>query len=212
MGLVMRIAIALVAAVFAALPAAAGEIRIEVRSDGTKVMVNEPSEARTRRLAQRLLPVPDTDTLGWIEEHAFRADLDPKLVQAVIQVESGYNPRALSRKGAMGLMQLMPGTARDLAVDDPWSPEQNVRGGTTYLRRLIDRFGDLELALAAYNAGPEAVVQHAGVPPFAETREYVRRIIQLFTGEDAELLEGRKVHIERDADNRIRLTTAGLGG
>lgn len=208
----MRSALALLVALVAAWPAAAGEIRIEVRPDGKKVMVNEPGEARSRRLAQRLLPVPDGEMLGSIEEHASRADLDPKLVQAVIQVESGYNPRALSRKGAMGLMQLMPQTARELAVDDPWDPDQNVRGGTTYLRRMIDRFGDLELALAAYNAGPEAVVQHAGVPPYAETRDYVRKIFHLFTGEDAELLEGRKVRIERDADNRIRLTTAGFGG
>lgn len=208
----MRSALALLVALAAAWPAAAGEIRIEVRPDGKKVMVNEPGEARSRRLAQRLLPVPDGAMLGWIEEHASRADLDPKLVQAVIQVESGYNPRALSRKGAMGLMQLMPQTARELAVDDPWDPEQNVRGGTTYLRRMIDRFGDLQLALAAYNAGPEAVVQHAGVPPYSETRDYVRKIFHLFTGEDAEVLEGRKVRIERDADNRIRLTTAGLGG
>jgi len=208
----MRSALALLVALAAAWPAAAGDIRIEVRPDGRKVMVNEPGEARSRRLAQRLLPVPDGEMLGWIEEHASSAELDPKLVQAVIQVESGYNPRALSRKGAMGLMQLMPQTARELAVDDPWDPEQNVRGGTTYLRRMIDRFGDLQLALAAYNAGPEAVVQHSGVPPYAETRDYVRKIFHLFTGEDAEVLEGRKVRIERDADNRIRLTTAGLGG
>jgi len=208
----MRNAVALLVALAAAVPATAGEIRIEVRADGRKVMVNEPGEARSRRLATRLVAVPDGDLLAWIEEHSYRSDLDPKLVQAVIQVESGYNPRALSRKGAMGLMQLMPDTARDLAVEDPWNPEQNVRGGTTYLRRLIDRFGDLQLALAAYNAGPEAVVQYAGVPPYEETRDYVRKVFHLFTGEDAEVLEGRKVRIERDADNRIRLTTAGFGG
>ena len=209
----MRRALVLLVALAAAVPAPAGEIRIEVRPDGRKVMVNEPGEARSRRLATRLLSVPDGDLLARIEEHSSRTELDPKLVQAVIQIESGYNPRALSRKGAMGLMQLMPGTARDLAVDDPWDPEQNGRGGTTYLRRLLDRFGgDLQLALAAYNAGPEAVVQYAGVPPYEETRDYVRKVFHLFTGEDAEVLEGRKVRIERDADNRIRLTTAGLGG
>ena len=137
----MRRALVLLVALAAAVPATAGEIRIEVRPDGRKVMVNEPGEARSRRLATRLLSVPDGDLLARIEEHSSRTELDPKLVQAVIQIESGYNPRALSRKGAMGLMQLMPGTARDLAVDDPWDPEQNVRGGTTYLRRLLDRFG-----------------------------------------------------------------------
>jgi len=209
----MRVAVAALLAVTAGAPAASGEIRIEVRSDGTKVMVNEPGEARSRRLAQRLLPVPSSEMLGWIEEHAFRTELDPRLVQAVIQVESGYNPRALSRKGAVGLMQLMPGTARDLSIPDPWDPEQNVRGGTTYLRRMIDRFGELELALAAYNAGPEAVVQHGGVPPYDETREYVRKVFRLLNGDDGgEGLDGRPVRIERDAENRIRLTTAGLGG
>jgi soluble lytic murein transglycosylase-like protein len=190
------------------------EVKIELRADGTKIMVNEPGESRLRRLAGRLLPVPDGDVSRWIEEYALRSDLDPRLVQALIQVESGYNTRALSNKGAMGLMQLMPGTARELAVADPWDPEQNVRGGTTYLKRMIDRFGELELALAAYNAGPEAVVRHAGIPPYDETRAYVSRIFRLLTGEDGsgEIPVGRKVRIERDADNRIRLTTAGLGG
>jgi hypothetical protein len=197
------------------LSASAGaEVKIELRADGTKVMVNEPGESRLRRLAGRLLPVPDGDVGRWIEENASRHELDPRLVQALIQVESGYNARALSSKGAMGLMQLMPATARELAVADPWDPEQNVRGGTSYLRRMIDRFGELDLALAAYNAGPEAVARHAGIPPFDETRAYVSKIFRLLTGEDGggEIPMGRKVRIERDADNRIRLTTAGLGG
>ena len=148
-----------------------------------------------------------------IEDFALQHELDPRLVQAVVQIESGYNPQALSNKGAMGLMQLMPGTARDLAVENPWDVEQNLRGGTSYLRQMLDRFGELELALAAYNAGPEAVVRHAGIPPFAETRDYVRKVFTLLHGGDAgEVLEGRRVRITRDANNQIRLTTAGLGG
>jgi len=98
------------------------------------------------------------------------------LLHAVIATESGYDPHAVSPKGAMGLMQLMPATARDLGVADPYDPEENVRGGARYLRTLYDRFGDLTLALAAYHAGPDRVVQYGGVPPFAETRTYLDRL------------------------------------
>jgi soluble lytic murein transglycosylase-like protein len=103
--------------------------------------------------------------------------LDPRLVVAVIEVESGFNPKAKSPKGAMGLMQLMPETARRFGVKNPWDPLQNLRGGMAYLRWLLDRFdGDLALVLASYNAGEKAVERYRGVPPFGETRRYVQRI------------------------------------
>jgi soluble lytic murein transglycosylase-like protein len=113
-----------------------------------------------------------------VQQHASRHALRPELVRAVIQVESGFNPRARSPKGATGLMQLMPETAADLGVRDPYDPGENIRGGTLYLRRLLDRFdGDEELALAAYNAGPGAVDKYGRqVPPYRETRDYVKKV------------------------------------
>jgi soluble lytic murein transglycosylase-like protein len=113
-----------------------------------------------------------------IAQHAQAQRIRPDLVRAVVQVESGYNPRAVSPKGALGLMQLMPSTAADLGIRSPFDPEENIRGGTTYLRQLLDRFdGNEELALAAYNAGPTAVDRYGHqVPPYPETQDYVRKV------------------------------------
>jgi soluble lytic murein transglycosylase-like protein len=104
--------------------------------------------------------------------------VDKSLVKAVIQAESGYNPNAVSSKGATGLMQLMPGTARDLKVANSYNPADNIRGGVRYLRFLLDTFkGDVTLALAAYNAGLGKVAKHGGVPPYEETRNYVSKVL-----------------------------------
>ncbi len=115
-----------------------------------------------------------------IGEAAASEGVPPALVKAVIAAESAFDSDAVSRKGAQGLMQLMPDTAQLVGVDDPFEPAQNVRGGTTYLRSMIDRYGDLSRALAAYNAGPSAVDRYGGIPPFRETRDYVDRVLTYY--------------------------------
>jgi hypothetical protein len=118
-----------------------------------------------------------------INKKAKENDVDPSLITAVIKAESNGNPRAVSRKGAKGLMQLMPETANDMQVKNPFDPKENIDGGTRYLRYLIERFnGNLTLALAAYNAGARTVEKHGSVPPIAETKHYVRKVLALYKG------------------------------
>ena len=177
-------------ALLCATPAVA-EVRIEVLPDGTKVMIGSGSSSRSNasgaprgsdRSRGRWSPrsrVAPPEVEAWIREEARRTALDPDLLRAVIQVESDFDPRATSHKGAMGLMQLMPATAATLAVHDPYDPRQNIRGGADYLRRMLSRFGRTDLALAAYNAGPEAVARHGGIPPYDETRRYVEKVLRI---------------------------------
>jgi soluble lytic murein transglycosylase-like protein len=114
---------------------------------------------------------------------AARHNVDPNLVRAVVKVESNFNSNAVSRKGAMGLMQLMPSTARSLNVKNPFDPDQNVDAGVRHLKQLLENYGgDVNLTLAAYNAGAGAVARSSGVPHFAETQNYVRRITNLYHG------------------------------
>lgn len=118
-----------------------------------------------------------------IEAAASRHGVDPNLVRAIIKVESNFNPRAVSRKGALGLMQLMPRTAQSMNVTNAFDPEQNVDAGVRHLKTLLDNYnGNLELSLAAYNAGSAAVERNKGVPPYRETQDYVRKITGLYMG------------------------------
>ncbi len=119
-----------------------------------------------------------------IDKAAARHSVDPNLVRALVKVESNFNPNAVSRKGAMGLMQLMPQTARQLKVSNPFNPDENVDAGVRHLKRLLDSYGgNVQLSLAAYNAGSGAVARSAGIPHFSETRNYVRRITTLYGGD-----------------------------
>lgn len=116
-----------------------------------------------------------------IEEYSAKNGLDSEFVRAVIKQESGFQPKVTSHCGAMGLMQLMPATANSLGVKDAYDPEQNIAGGTKYLKGLLDRFGgDKSLALAAYNAGPNAVAKYNGIPPYKETQNYVKNIMSMY--------------------------------
>ena len=153
----------------------------------------------------------DIDTA--IDQAASRHNVDPNLVRAVIKVESNFNPNAVSRKGAMGLMQLMPQTARQLRVSNPFDPQQNVDAGVRHLKQLMENYGgDVKLTLAAYNAGQGAVARSAGVPRFAETRNYVNRITQLYYGgsdSGIRFLQNpmhEAIHVERDSRGVLHIS------
>jgi hypothetical protein len=133
---------------------------------------------KDRQLRTRFMLADPTQYDQLINTCALKYGVNPSLVKAVIHAESGYNPNAVSRAGASGLMQLMPGTAKQLKVTDSFDPKQNVDGGVRYLKFLLDTFrGDVPLALAAYNAGLSKVAKHGGIPPYEETRNYVNKVM-----------------------------------
>ena len=164
---------------------ALGEIYYQIDENGIAHFTNAPTSSEYRLLQPGVLPSVHRLTAANIEEliEAFGAEhgLDSALIRAVIQVESNFNHRAISRKGAQGLMQLMPSTIWRLSVGDAYDPHENIGAGVRYLRQLLDQFqGDLRLALAAYNAGENAVLRYRGVPPYPETRDYVTKVLRLY--------------------------------
>ena len=182
----MRVTGVLLALVLAA-PVADAQVQLVIKRDGTKVIYNVPTGrekgskgsdfqwlARQHDRASRYDEIIEKDS------KKFRGDAT--LVRAVIQVESDFNPMCVSRKGARGLMQLMPETAKQYGLTNVHDPEQNIRAGILHLREFLEMFGDLPRALAAYNAGPNAVLKYGGIPPYAETTTYVKRALTVYYG------------------------------
>ena len=181
-----------------------GAVMRAARSAASEVNTYLDGRAQTHQTLNRAFTQQDIDAA--IDESAARHHVDPSLVRSVVKVESNFNPNAVSRKGAMGLMQLMPSTARSLNVSNPFDPAQNVDAGVRHLRKLLDSYGgNVRLSLAAYNAGSGAVARSAGVPHFRETQDYVRRITNLYNGgsEPGSYIFGspvhEPVHVQRDA-------------
>ena len=175
--------------------------------------LGEPAESAPPQNYVRGKSFSPQDIDAAIDQAAARHNVDPNLVRAVIKVESNFNPNAVSRKGAMGLMQLMPQTARQLKVANPFDPQQNVDAGVRHLKQLMENYGgDVKLTLAAYNAGQGAVARSAGVPHFAETRNYVKRITQLYYGGSdpgTHFLESPMhdpIHVERDSKGVLHIS------
>jgi len=188
-----------------------GAVMRAARSAASEVNSYLDGRAQSHQILNRAFTQEDIDAA--IEQAAARHNVDPSLVRSVVKVESNFNPNAVSRKGAMGLMQLMPSTARSLNVANPFDPQQNVDAGVRHLRRLLDSYGgNVSLSLAAYNAGSGAVARSAGVPHFRETQNYVRRITNLYNGgsEPGTYIFGNPAHdpvrVERDARGMLHIS------
>jgi soluble lytic murein transglycosylase-like protein len=165
---------------------AKADIYLYIDSEGVLHFTNTPTSRRYKvympepnHRSEALFTLKSYDDV--ISEAARRNGLSTSLIKALIHVESYFNPRAISKKGAMGLMQIMPENLSLLNIDDPFDPWENIMGGAAYLKAMLERFsGQLPLALAAYNAGPTAVEKYNDIPPYPETRNYVRKVMRFF--------------------------------
>jgi len=208
----LLIAIAANADMFQSTTAEGTVLYTNVPASGSKVIVREKEPERKSAVKT----AKNKGTAGGeyrniVEEKAKKHNVDPKLVKAVIKAESNWNPRAVSNKGAVGMMQLMPKTANDLGVGNRFNPEENIEGGVKYLRYLIDKFnGNLTLALAAYNAGPARVEKTGGVPSIPETVDYVNRVMNEYsgTGWSAGISGGTKIRMVVLRDGTVLFTNA----
>jgi len=156
------------------------QIQDRINALEQKLDPNDSQQPFNAVLQGQLSPAPDKSALeDMVTSQAQAQGVDPSLVKAVVQTESGFNPQAVSSAGAMGLMQLMPQTANTLGVKSALDPMQNIQGGTQYLKTLLNKYHDVPKALAAYNAGPGAVDKYGGIPPYTETQNYVSKIMNL---------------------------------
>jgi|WetSurMetagenome_2_1015567.scaffolds.fasta_scaffold340798_2 soluble lytic murein transglycosylase-like protein len=158
-------------------PEPAGLSRVRARISSLQERFGGPPRTSFSEALSAATGAPSAEVQRALATAAEKHGVDPALLSALAATESGFNPSAVSSKGALGLLQLMPGTAARLGVQDAFDPVANADAGAGYLREQLDRFGDVRLALAAYNAGPEAVQRYGTVPPYAETQRFVQRIL-----------------------------------
>jgi hypothetical protein len=194
---------------FTNVPSGSTKKSMKVHSDQNRSSTQPATAPRTSGEKNRLNS-SDTISVSYvniINSACSRFGVDPSLVHAIVKVESDFNPFAISRKGATGLMQLMPQTATTMNVQNTFSPDENVEGGVKYLRYLLDRYeGNVTLALAAYNAGETAVKKWGTIPPFKETQEYVKKILQIYNGTGNTFSPRYTIYIGTGADGTILLT------
>lgn len=171
---------------FFVIPVAIADIYVYIDHEGTLHFTNTPTSSNYKVYLRETFRSPQSAYHGAsyddvISEAAKRHGLSSSLLKALIHVESYFNPKAVSKKGAMGLMQIMPENLRALNINDPYDPWENIMGGASYLKSMLERFrGELPLALAAYNAGPTAVEHYQDIPPYPETEAYVKKVMRFF--------------------------------
>jgi len=214
--------IAVVGSLAFSVPTAKAEIYQFIGRDGSISLTNVPSDSRYQKIeiesSQFHATLSEQELEPVIRRHSSQQQLHPALIRAVIKAESGFDPRAVSRAGAIGLMQLMPQTARQLNVTNPFDPAQNVDAGVRHLKKLLQDFGgNVKLSLAAYNAGEGAVHRSSGIPNYAETKNYVKRISALYANGDGpqlralsspryEALRYEPVRVSRDSQGVLTFT------